>query len=90
MTVRAYWHIYSECLQTLIPNGQGVLLPHETVIITFTIYVDNSTASVLNLTSKNLEAILILHTVLGQDLFIVVSGEYRKFRGLFLCPCSPY
>lgn len=79
MTVRAISYINSlKCFQTFISDGQGVLLPHETAIINFTAYINNSTASVLNLTSKNLEAILILHTVLGQDSFITVSGEYRQ------------
>lgn len=41
-------------------------------------HVDNKVASILNLRPKDLSGNLILHTVMGKDSFISVSGEYRK------------
>jgi hypothetical protein len=57
-------------------NMQGVLLSNETVQITVRAYIDNAMASILNQGPKDLSATLILHTVLGKDHFISVSGEY--------------
>ena len=55
---------------------QGVLLPNETIQITVRAYIDNSMALILNQGPRDLSATLILHTVLGKDNFISVSGEY--------------
>lgn len=40
-------------------------------------FVDNSSASRLNLVLPRLDFTLILHTALGKDHFISVTGEYR-------------
>jgi len=40
-------------------------------------YIDNDSAAKLNLGSSTLECTLILHTVLGKDDFIAVSGNYQ-------------
>ncbi|KAF8961879.1 DNase I-like protein [Flammula alnicola] len=55
----------------------GVLLPDEVMDITLSAYVDNNIASILNLRPKDLSGTLILHTVMGKDHFISVSGEYQ-------------
>ncbi|KAF8816327.1 DNase I-like protein [Phlegmacium glaucopus] len=55
----------------------GVLLPNEIIQITVRAYIDNAMALILNRGPTDLSATLILHTVLGKDHFISVSGEYR-------------
>lgn len=40
-------------------------------------YVDKGSAAELNLGSPTLECTLILHTALGKDYFLPVSGHYR-------------
>lgn len=40
-------------------------------------YVDNNSAGKLNLAPPKLEFTLILHTALGKDDFITISGNYR-------------
>jgi hypothetical protein len=46
--------------------------------ISLVAYVDNAIASILNFRPKDLSGTLILHTILGKDHFISVSGEYRE------------
>lgn len=55
---------------------QGLLLPNEDAVIELTTHVDNEVASRLNLGTKDLDCTLILHTVMGKDHFISVTGEY--------------
>jgi len=55
----------------------GVLLSNETIQITVRAYIDNATALILNQGPRDLSATLTLHTVLGKDHFISVSGEYQ-------------
>ncbi|TFK32280.1 Endonuclease/exonuclease/phosphatase [Crucibulum laeve] len=55
----------------------GLLLPDEVVEIKMSVYVDNALASIMNLQPKDLGGTLILHTVMGKDHFISVSGEYQ-------------
>ncbi|KJA23929.1 hypothetical protein HYPSUDRAFT_136984 [Hypholoma sublateritium FD-334 SS-4] len=55
----------------------GVLLPNETTNIVLMAQIDNKVASILNLRPKDLSGNLILHTVMGKDSFISVSGEYQ-------------
>ncbi|KAF8152980.1 DNase I-like protein [Crassisporium funariophilum] len=55
----------------------GILLPNEVTEILIRAYVDNPTALLLNQGPKDLSGTLILHTVLGKDHFISVSGEYQ-------------
>ncbi|KAJ7766342.1 DNase I-like protein [Mycena maculata] len=54
----------------------ALLLPNEVVQITLTAYIDNASASRLNIDHKELDCTLILHTVMGKDHFIAVSAEY--------------
>lgn len=55
----------------------GLLRPKETVAVTTVVYVDDAAASKLNLRPPKLECTLILHTALGKDHFISVSGDYQ-------------
>ncbi|KII91616.1 hypothetical protein PLICRDRAFT_514320 [Plicaturopsis crispa FD-325 SS-3] len=55
----------------------GLLLPGETASINITIYVDNDAAARLNLTSPKMDTTLILHTALGKDHFISITGHYQ-------------
>ncbi|KAF9224893.1 DNase I-like protein [Gyrodon lividus] len=55
----------------------GLLRPHESTTITLLAYVDNESAAKLNLGPPRLECTLILHTALGKDHFIAVSGNYQ-------------
>ncbi|KAG2058062.1 DNase I-like protein [Suillus hirtellus] len=71
----------------------GLLRPGESSIITVTVFVDNSPASRLNLLPPRLDSTLILHTALGKDHFISVTGEYQytcfanKLARLTRLPC---
>ncbi|KIK80565.1 hypothetical protein PAXRUDRAFT_765418 [Paxillus rubicundulus Ve08.2h10] len=55
----------------------GLLRPHESATVTLLAHVDNESAAKLNLGPSRLECTLILHTALGKDHFIVVSGNYQ-------------
>lgn len=55
----------------------GLLRPGESSTTTVTVFVDNSSASRLNLAPPRLDFTLILHTALGKDHFILVTGEYQ-------------
>lgn len=55
----------------------GLLRPGELSTIIVTVFVDNSSASQLNLAPPRLNFTLILHTALGKDHFISVTGEYQ-------------
>jgi phosphatidylinositol-bisphosphatase len=55
----------------------GLLRPGESSTITVTVFIDNSSASRLNLAPPHLDFTLIIHTALGKDHFISVTGEYQ-------------
>ena len=55
---------------------QGLILPGQKVEISITAYVDDALASQLNVGQTRLEDTLVLHTALGRDHFVAVSGEY--------------
>ncbi|KIK38519.1 hypothetical protein CY34DRAFT_809249 [Suillus luteus UH-Slu-Lm8-n1] len=55
----------------------GLLRPGESSTTTVTVFVDNSSASRLNIALPRLDFTLILHTALGKDHFISVTGEYQ-------------
>ncbi|KAF8909683.1 Endonuclease/exonuclease/phosphatase [Gymnopilus junonius] len=67
--------IHPEWLQ--IYPMMGVILPNEVTEISLRAHIDNDVASILNLRPSDLSGTLILHTVLGKDHFISVSGEYQ-------------
>ncbi|THH21414.1 hypothetical protein EW146_g123 [Bondarzewia mesenterica] len=56
----------------------GFLLPSETIDINFTVFVSRSSAPQLNVRAESLQTIVILHTVLGKDHFISLSGQYES------------
>lgn len=54
-------------------------------------YIKDDSAAKLNVGSSTLECTLILHTALGKDDFIAVSGNYRtSFRNLVPASFSPF
>ncbi|KAH0831235.1 DNase I-like protein [Lanmaoa asiatica] len=55
----------------------GLLRPRETTNILLSAYVDNDSAAKLNLGSSIIECTLIIHTALGKDDFLAVSGSYQ-------------
>jgi phosphatidylinositol-bisphosphatase len=75
MTVCLTFHLSCYCAAELC---QGLLLPKEKTVINFMAHVDNNSASKLNLVSRHIQYTLILHTALGQDYFITVTGDYRE------------
>ncbi|KAF9453377.1 DNase I-like protein [Macrolepiota fuliginosa MF-IS2] len=66
--------IYPEWLS--IQPVTGMILSGEKIEIALTIQMDNRVAASLNLGPRDLSGTLILHTVLGKDHFIAISGEY--------------
>ncbi|KAF5350453.1 hypothetical protein D9756_008648 [Leucocoprinus leucothites] len=54
----------------------GLFLPGEKTEISITIHIEIRIAEALNLGSRDMSGTLILHTVLGKDHFIAISGEY--------------
>ncbi|KIJ64696.1 hypothetical protein HYDPIDRAFT_39912 [Hydnomerulius pinastri MD-312] len=60
-----------------IEPAVGLLRPGESTTIAVLAYVDNESAEKLNLNPTRLEYTLILHTALGKDHFIAVSGDYQ-------------
>ena len=61
----------------LISPSAGFLVPGEKVEISFTMQVDRTTVTKLNLGEERIEDILILHLENGKDMFVTVSGEYN-------------
>ncbi len=62
--------------------AQGIIPPNGIAEITFTVFVDNSTAPKLNREEKVVKSTVILHSLLGKDQFISITGEYRRFAHL--------
>jgi phosphatidylinositol-bisphosphatase len=60
-----------------IGTTTGFLLPGEEMNVQFTILIYPAIAAPLNLKVQKLSTLLIIHTILGQDLFLSVSGEYE-------------
>lgn len=56
---------------------QGIIPPNGIAEITFTVFVDKSTAPKLNREEKVVKSTVILHSLLGKDQFISITGEYR-------------
>ncbi|KAI0061131.1 DNase I-like protein [Artomyces pyxidatus] len=56
----------------------GFLLAGEDISITFTVHVTSKSAATLNLGTAKLSTLIILHTTLGQDLFISLGGQYES------------
>ncbi|KAH9933096.1 DNase I-like protein [Amylocystis lapponica] len=56
----------------------GLVLPGEQTSIRLTSYADKAAATRMNLEAVRLEDTLILHTALGKDHFILITGEYER------------
>ncbi|TBU57913.1 DNase I-like protein [Dichomitus squalens] len=56
----------------------GLVLPGKKTEIILTAYVDDAAAAQLNLGNARLEDTLVLHTALGRDYFVAVSGDYDR------------
>ncbi|CAL1710188.1 unnamed protein product [Somion occarium] len=56
----------------------GLMRPGEKLFITLTANVENIVARRLNAGSGRLDDTLILHTSLGKDHFISISGQYQR------------
>jgi hypothetical protein len=54
-----------------------MFLPGEKIEISMRIHMDKRIVSSLNLGPRDMSGTLVLHTVLGNDHFIAISGEYR-------------
>ncbi|PIL28841.1 hypothetical protein GSI_08887 [Ganoderma sinense ZZ0214-1] len=61
-----------------IEDMTGLVLPGKTVEIAISAHIDGATASQLNLGNTHLEDTLVLHTALGREHFIAVSGDYDR------------
>ncbi|KAG8739428.1 hypothetical protein FRC10_005637 [Ceratobasidium sp. 414] len=57
---------------------QGVLLPGDSVVIRVTTNITNEIAARLNAGTKELEDLIILHTVRGKDMFVPVMGTWTR------------
>ncbi|KAG9308328.1 DNase I-like protein [Chiua virens] len=55
----------------------GLMRPREKTTIVLSAYVDDDSAAKLNLGSPKLDSTLIVHTALGKDDFVAVSGNYQ-------------
>ncbi len=56
-----------------------MFMPGEKTEIQLTVQIDSRVTSTLNLGPRDMSGTLILHTVLGKDHFIAISGEYCKW-----------
>lgn len=54
----------------------GIIIPGEKAELKFTVWVDHSTAPMLNEGKDTIDDILILHLKNGRDHFISISGKY--------------
>ncbi|KAH7915962.1 DNase I-like protein [Hygrophoropsis aurantiaca] len=68
----------SICPDWLRIEPPATLLPaHMSIAITLTAFVSTACARLLNQGPRRIECMLILHTALGKDHFVVVGGEYQ-------------
>lgn len=58
------------------------MLPNEFETLILSVYVNDETASELNMSLKPLEDILILHTERGKDHFVTINATYRTHNTL--------
>ncbi|KAI0752588.1 DNase I-like protein [Daedaleopsis nitida] len=56
----------------------GLVLPGQKVEVAITAYVDDTLAAKLNVGQVRLEDTLVLHTALGRDHFVAVSGDFGR------------
>ena len=51
-------------------------MPGENAELSLSVLVDDTIASQLNMGATHLEETLVLHTALGRDHFVAVTGDY--------------
>ncbi len=56
----------------------GFVMPGEKADVTLEVMVDKRTAGAINCGKDQLYDILVLHLVGGKDIFVTVSGEYKR------------
>ncbi|KAK7680399.1 hypothetical protein QCA50_016639 [Cerrena zonata] len=56
----------------------GLIRPGENIQVVLVAEIDNENAQKLNASSSRLDDTLILHTSLGKDHFIAISGQYQR------------
>ncbi len=61
-----------------VEPSMGSIMPGEKSDIALEIYVDKTTAGALTCGHDQMYDILVLHLVGGKDIFITVSGEYKR------------
>ena len=75
---------------------KGLIQPGKKAEITLTAHVDDVGASQFNVGNAHLEDTLVLHTALGRDYFVAVSGEYgstiftSRLWYTLICGSRPY
>ena len=52
-------------------------MPGESIELNFTIMVDRSTVTSLNMGHDRIDDIIILHLENGKDMFVSISGAYQ-------------
>ena len=61
-----------------VEPSSGFIMPGEKADVSLEVMVDKRTAGALNCGKDQLYDILVLHLVGGKDIFVTVSGEYRR------------
>lgn len=61
-----------------VEPSSGFIMPGDKSDLTLEVCVDKKTAGSLNSGSDQLYDILVLHLVGGKDIFVTISGSYRK------------
>ncbi|KAI0329804.1 DNase I-like protein [Cubamyces sp. BRFM 1775] len=56
----------------------GLVMPGENAELSLSVLVDDTIASQLNMGATHLEETLVLHTALGRDHFVAVTGDYER------------
>ncbi len=61
-----------------VEPSSGFIMPGDKADVSLEVLVDKRTAGALNCGKDQLYDILVLHLVGGKDIFVTVSGEYRR------------
>ena len=61
-----------------LPISKGVILPKQTLKVTFQIEIDDNMAAELNAGSPALQTTLIVHLEHGLDYFVAISGSFGE------------
>jgi len=58
--------------------SQGIILPKQTLKVTFQVEIDDYMAAELNAGSPALQTTLIIHAEHGLDYFVAISGSFGE------------